>query len=269
MSQNLSRRRFLSFVVGGASLALSDMRPAMAASSLSRHSEMLLRNPGSMKFVNYAMYVQDQGRVSASRAEHQAYADALREHDRLVTGGPLLDDDGQVRGVLLVYDVASKRQAETLAQEDPFVLKGAIADYRLAEWTVLDSNIDLLPAALVPADQRVPRKAPRASGATPPDAHATRTYVNYATYVSDRSRVERVRAVHRSYARTIRANGKLIMAGPFADDSGELFIYRGQSKDEAMALILEDPYHTEGVFETCALSEWRMFGLNAALIQSR
>jgi uncharacterized protein YciI len=224
-----------------------------------------------MKVVNYAMYVQDRDRVDASRAEHQLYADALREHNRLVMGGPLLDDDGRPSGVLLVYDVASKQQADTLAQRDPFVLKGAIADYRLAEWTVLDSNVELLADSLVPADRRVPLKKPRASGDTPVDmdAHAARTYVNYARYVSDLSRVERVRSAHRSYARTMKANGKLIMTGPFADDSGALLIYRAQSKDEAMALVLEDPYQTEGVFETYALWEWRMFGLNAGLIQDR
>ncbi len=247
------------------------MPSAMAASSLPTLSEVFSGDPGPMKFVNYAMYVQDRDKVNASRAEHQAYADALREHDRLVTGGPLLDDDGRPRGVLLVYDVASEQQAETLAQEDPFALKGAIADYRLAEWSVLDSNVELLAAALVPADRRVALKAPRASGATPvePDAHAARTYVNYATYVSDRSHVERVRAAHQSYARTIKANGALIMAGPFADGSGELSIYRARSKDEAMALVLEDPYHAQGVFDTYALSQWRMFGLNAGLIQGR
>ena len=224
-----------------------------------------------MTIVNYATYVQDRDRVDASRAEHQAYADALREHDRLVMGGPLLDDDGRPRGVLLVYEVASKREAETLVQRDPFVLNGAIAHYRLAEWTVLTSNVELLAAALVAADRRVPLKEPRASGATPVDldAHAARTYVNYARCVSDLSRVGRVRPAHRSYARTIEANGKLIMAGPFADDSGALFIYRAQSKDEAMALVLADPYHAEGVFETYALSEWRLFGLNAGLIQGR
>ena len=281
VSQDLSRRRFLvSAAAGVASLALADMSPAMAVSSSSKGaavqgsplptlSEVLAGNPGSMKVVNYATYVQDRHRVDASRAEHQAYADALREHDRLVIGGPLLDDDGRPRGVLLVYEVASKEEAEMLVQRDPFVLNGAIADYRLAEWTVLNSNVELLAAALVATDRRVLLKEPRASGATPvdSDAHAARTYVNYVKYVSDRSHVARVRPAHRSYARTIKANGKLIMAGSFADDSGALSIYRAQSKDEAMALVLEDPYHAEGVFETYALSEWRLFGLNAGLIQ--
>lgn len=224
-----------------------------------------------MKIVNYAMYVQDRDRVNASRAEHQAYADALRERDRLVMGGPLLDDDGRPRGVLLVYDVASTQQAETLAQRDPFVQQGAIANYRLTKWDVLDSNVELLAASLVPADQRGPTPPPHAPGATSvePDARAARSYVTYARYVSDPSHIERVRPAHQSYAQTIKAKGELIMAGPFADGSGALLVYRAKSKDQATALVLGDPYHTEGVFETYALSEWRLFGLNTGLIQSR
>jgi uncharacterized protein YciI len=129
--------------------------------------------------------------------------------------------------------VASKQQAETLAKSDPFVQQGAIANYRLAEWNVLDRNIELLAAALVPEDRRAPPKEPRASGATP----VARLYVSYVKYVSDSARVERVRAAHQSYAQTIKANGGLIMAGPFADDSGAMFVYRARSQDEAMALV--------------------------------
>lgn len=222
-----------------------------------------------MKVVNYATYVQDQGKVDASRAEHVAYDDALREHNRLVIGGPLLGDNGRPRGVLLVYQVSSKLEAETLMQSDPFFLEGAIADYRLSEWSVVGSNVELLTAALVPADRRVPRKESHAPGATSvePNQQTARTYVNYAKYVSDRSLYERVKPAHRSYDQTIKASGKLLMAGFFADGSGGMFIYRARSKDEAMALVQADPYHTEGVFESYELSEWRLFGLNAGLIE--
>jgi uncharacterized protein YciI len=271
VSQDLSRRHFLvSAAAGAGSLALAGMPSAAAASPLPTLTEVFAGDSGSMTIVNYATYVTDRGRVDASRAEHQVYADALREHDRLVMGGPLLGDDGRPCGVLLVYEVASKQQAETLAQSDPFVLQGAIANYRLAEWNVLDTNIELLTAALVPEDRRAASKEPRASGATPvaSDAHAARLYVSYVKYVSDPARVERVRADHQSYAQAIKANGGLIMAGPFADDSGAMFIYRARSKDDAMALVQKDPYHAEGVFESYALSEWRLFGLNAGLIQT-
>jgi hypothetical protein len=99
---------------------------------------------------------------------------------------------------------------------------------------VLDNNIELLAAALVSEERRVPHKVAPASGAASvePDALALRTCVNYAKYVADRSRVERIMRAHRSHERKISANGKLIMTGPFADGSGALFIYRAQSKAE-------------------------------------
>src|SRR5262249_27610817 len=101
-----------------------------------------------------------------------------------------------------------------------------------------------------------------------PHPQAMRTYVNYAKYVSDRAHVERVRAAHRAYDRTIKASGKLMLAGFFSQDTGGMFVYRAPSMDEAMALVQGDPYYAEGVFETHELSEWRIFGLNAGLIQS-
>ncbi|MEW9585764.1 acetyl-CoA C-acyltransferase [Paraburkholderia sp. DGU8] len=160
-----------------------------------------------MKVVNYATYVQDGGRVDAARAEHQNYADALREHDRLAIGGPLIGENGQSRGVLLVYEVASKQQAETLVKSDPFVLHDAIADYRLDEWTVLDCNVELLTASLVAAEKRVAPKESHAAcaAAVDPDICPARTYVNYTRYVAGRSRVARVTQAHRSYARALLA----------------------------------------------------------------
>ncbi|MFM0632154.1 YciI family protein [Paraburkholderia xenovorans] len=280
LSQHPPRRRFLVCAAAGvASLALADMVSAMEASlptpdiarrrsPLSGLSDVLSGTQGSMKVVNYATYVQDGGRVGAARAEHQIYADALREHDRLAIGGPLVDDNGQSRGVLLVYEVASKQQAETLVRRDPFVVHGAIVDYRLDEWTVLNCNVELLTASLVAAENRVALKESHARAAAVDSGICpARTYVNYTRYVADRSRVERATPAHRSYARTLKANGTLIIAGPFADDSGALLIYRARSKQDATALVLGDPYHAAGVVETYELWEWREFGLNVGLLQ--
>jgi uncharacterized protein YciI len=258
MLKDLSRRDFLiSSAAGAASFGLGGLPSASAASLLPTLSEVFAGSPGTMTIANYARYVMDRSRVNASRAEHQVYADSIREHDRLVMGGPLLGDDGRPRGLLLVYQVTSKQQAEALAQNDPFVQQGAIATYSLDEWNVRERNMDLLAAALVPEEQRAP-------GA--PDAHAARLYVNYVKYVSDTARIERVKAAHQSYAQAIKANGRLVMAGPFADGSGAMFIYRAQSRDEAMALLQKDPHRAEGVYESTTVSEWRLFGLNAGLI---
>jgi len=244
MSQTRSRRRFLATTAAGAvSFALGGMPLAFAA--------------GRLTIVNYATYVPDRNKVNASRAEHQVYADALRENGQLLTGGPILGDDGRPSGVLLVYSAASPQEAETLVLRDPFVQQGAIERYRLDEWIDVDSNPALLAASLVTPDRRAPGSA---------DALAARTYVHHVKFSADHSRIERAQAAHQAYAHSIKASGHLLMGGHFAAGSGALFIYRAQSKEEATALALKDPYHIGGAAESYELSEWRMFGLNAGLI---
>ena len=244
MSHNQSRRSFLEMAAAGAaSLALGGVPSARAA--------------GRLMFVNFATYVEDRNKVNASRAEHQVYADALRENGHLVTGGPILGDDGRPSGVLLIYSAASRQEAENFVQRDPFVLQGAIESYRLDEWTDVDSNAELLAASLVAPERRAPASA---------GTGAMRTYVSHVKFTSDRSRHERAGSVHREYEKGLKAGGQLLMAGPFANGSGAMFIYRAKSKHEATALLLKDPYLTEGVVGAHTLLEWRMFGLNQALL---
>ncbi|HEY1152042.1 MAG TPA: YciI family protein [Pseudoduganella sp.] len=248
MSRTLSRRRFIATTAAGAaSLALGGMPLTLAA--------------GRLKVVNYATYVTDRNKVNASRAEHQVYADALRENGHLLTGGPLLGDDGRPSGVLLVYSAASPQEAESLVLRDPFVQQGAIERYRLDEWIDVDSDADLLAASLVPPDHRATAR-PTAGAA----GDARRTYVGYAKFGADRSRIGVAGPSHRAYAQALKASGQLLMAGRFTGDSGALFIYRARSKEDALALLQKDPYYAQELIESYELSEWRMFGLNASLL---
>jgi len=245
MLQTRSRRHFLT-AAAAASLALAGTASAAPPEG------------ASLIVANYASYVADRGRVNASRPAHQVYADALRENNQLLMGGPLLGVDGRPNGLLLVYVVPSKQQAEVLAQKDPFVQQGAIADYRLAEWSVQDKDLGLLAASLVP-------EAGRAAA----DTAEKRLYVGYVQYASKPAGGDGAQAAHQSYMKTLQTSGRLVMAGPFADGSGAMLIYRAGSKEEAAALLQKDPYQAAGAFASSALSEWRLFGLNAALIQGR
>lgn len=261
MLKNLSRRFVLASSAGAAGLALGTAGLAYGAepatsgtSGLPTLAEVFAGDPGTLTVANYSAYVADRSKVNAARAEHQLYADSMRLKNRLLMGGPLLGADGRPSGVLLVYQVASKPQAEALVQNDPFNRHGAIADYRLNEWDVRERNVELLSASLVPED-----------GRTTSTALDARLYVNYVKFVSDATRVENVRAAHQSYAQTLKAQGKLVAAGPFGDGAGAMYIYRAQSKEEAMTLAAKDPYQAAGVVESSSLSEWRLFGLNAGL----
>jgi uncharacterized protein len=94
-------------------------------------------------------------------------------------------------------------------------------------------------------------------------------YVNYASYTLDAEAVTRVRPAHRKYAQALAAAGKLVMAGPFVDRPGGLFIYEATSRSEALAFIEQDPYAVEGVFTTCELSEWEIAGVNPDLLSRK
>ena len=49
-------------------------------------------------------------------------------------------------------------------------------------------------------------------------------FVNFASYVTDRERVADVRPAHRAYAEQLRLAGRLVIGGPFHNDSGALLI---------------------------------------------
>jgi uncharacterized protein YciI len=58
----------------------------------------------------------------AAREAHLAYVRGQPEVVKL--GGPLLDDDGQMAGSILVIDVADKAAAQAFADKDPYGLAG-------------------------------------------------------------------------------------------------------------------------------------------------
>lgn len=60
---------------------------------------------------------------------------------------------------------------------------------------------------------------PRAAGAT--DAGDMKI-VNYAAYIDSAEQVARLRPAHREYMTQLRADGVLVLGGPFADGSGAL-----------------------------------------------
>ena len=58
----------------------------------------------------------------ATRPAHIEYLD--RHNDRLVYGGPLLGDDGQALGSLLIVEAADLAAATAFAEADPYARAG-------------------------------------------------------------------------------------------------------------------------------------------------
>ena len=65
-----------------------------------------------------------------------------------------------------------------------------------------------------------------------------------------------VRPAHREYLAFLKESGKLVEAGPFADESGALLVYDVADEAELRDILAKDPYTPAGVYELGLLKEW-------------
>ena len=64
------------------------------------------------------------------------------------------------------------------------------------------------------------------------------------------------RPAHRELLQRLHGEGKLLAAGPWADDSGALLIFTGDST-AVSALMAADPYYSTDGVTVLAIREWR------------
>jgi uncharacterized protein YciI len=95
-----------------------------------------------MKFAAIIEYAQDRARVAELRPAHRQYLAGLRERGQLAAAGPFTDDSG----ALIVYEAASREEAESLLRGDPFSQNGIFVSYALRPWNAVMANRDLFPA---------------------------------------------------------------------------------------------------------------------------
>jgi uncharacterized protein YciI len=83
--------------------------------------------------------------------------------------------------------------------------------------------------------------------------------MKYAAFIryGNHEQIAEVRPKHRQYLGGLHEQGKIFASGPFADDSGALIIYEGESEDEVRDIIRNDPFYIAGVFKHIDLREWR------------
>jgi uncharacterized protein YciI len=95
-----------------------------------------------MKFAAIIEYITDKEKVQSLRPLHRQYLTGLKERGQLAACGPFLDDSG----ALIVYEAASREEAEKLIQGDPFSQNGVFVRYQLRPWNPVIANRDLFPA---------------------------------------------------------------------------------------------------------------------------
>jgi hypothetical protein len=85
-------------------------------------------------------------------------------------------------------------------------------------------------------------------------------------YGPDKAKIDEFRPPHREYLRQLIAQGKLVLAGPFTDNSGGLIVYEVPSEDEIEGIIKADPFYKAGVFQTWKIRPWRIVMANRELL---
>src|SRR5262245_11503992 len=80
----------------------------------------LLPETFPMKFAAIIEYSQDKAKVAAVRPVHRQYLLGLRDKGQIAATGPFTDESG----ALIIYEAATREEAESLLQGDPFHAQG-------------------------------------------------------------------------------------------------------------------------------------------------
>jgi uncharacterized protein YciI len=94
-----------------------------------------------MKYAAIIEYSQDKAKVAEVRPVHRQYLTSLRERGQLAAAGPFTDDSG----ALIIYEAASREEAESFLQADPFNKNGIFLKYQLRPWNSVMANRELFP----------------------------------------------------------------------------------------------------------------------------
>jgi uncharacterized protein YciI len=94
-------------------------------------------------FVCFSRPARPAHELEANLEEHKAYLSQLEREGKLLAAGPLLGDDAKYDGNgLLVYRVSQRKDAEAIANKDPFHVKG-LRTYTLKPWQVNEGSLDM------------------------------------------------------------------------------------------------------------------------------
>ena len=82
-----------------------------------------------------ALFARDKaGALETRLANREAHIAHLKESGVVAQAGPLLDDEGQMCGSLVVLDVENMAAAQAWADADPYAKAGLFENVTLIQW---------------------------------------------------------------------------------------------------------------------------------------
>lgn len=81
-------------------------------------------------------------------------------------------------------------------------------------------------------------------------------FTAFVEYTHEPERIAQTRPAHRAYLQDLLRQDRLVLAGPFADGSGALFIYDAPNEDEAAKLAANDPFSKASLFKKVVMKPW-------------
>jgi len=91
-------------------------------------------------------------------------------------------------------------------------------------------------------------------------------YAAIIQYTPDAALIAKTRPAHREYLTDLQKAGRLVISGPFTDDSGGLLVYEAETAEQAEELIAADPFARQGVFLSWVVRPWNVIFINRNLL---
>jgi uncharacterized protein YciI len=91
-------------------------------------------------------------------------------------------------------------------------------------------------------------------------------YAAIVKYTPDASIIAKARPAHRQYLTGLIEQGKLVISGPFADDSGAILVYEAEKPAQVETMVKEDPFAIHGVFLSWEIQPWNVIFINQKLL---
>jgi uncharacterized protein YciI len=82
-------------------------------------------------------------------------------------------------------------------------------------------------------------------------------FTSYIKYAAAPALIAASRAQHRAHLAALLEQGKLVLAGPFTDDSGAMLLFEAEHLQQVQSWIEADPFFAAGIFTEIDTRPWK------------